>query len=269
MLATNLERRLLRLGGGLLTAGFALFAFITQLFHPHQDENNHPVIFDKYDHRTPGVRAHRPVPRRAIALGGFVALHRLLETRGTDVILARLALGATIATAAVWAVLQAVDGTALKEATEAWAHASGAEKTARFADAETVRWTEWGFQSYFRLLMGITFILNGVCSSAARRPRRRIGRRPGRAAVHDDRRRGRPHRPRQARRPDRATADADLRRRHRRGRPPSGDRVAAGGPARPSPSRRPACALPRRRTRAGIRENLEVCRCGVYRGGCR
>ena len=59
----------------------------------------------------------------------------------------------------MWAVLQAVDGTALKEATEAWAHASGAEKTARFADAETVRWTEWCLQSYFRLLMGITFIL--------------------------------------------------------------------------------------------------------------
>ena len=160
MLATNAQRGLLRLGGGLLAAGFILFALITQLFHPHEDENNHPVIFDKYDHTEAWVIVHiGQFLAVLIALAGFVALHRLLETRGKDVVLARLALGATIATGAVWAVLQAIDGTALKEATEAWAHASGAEKTARFADAETVRWTEWGLQSYFRLLMGITFIL--------------------------------------------------------------------------------------------------------------
>ena len=168
MSAPNPQRRLLRLGGGLLAAGFVLFAFITQLFHPHEDENNHPVIFEKYDHTDAWVIVHiGQFVAVLIALAGFVALHRLLESRGKDVILARLALGATIATAAVWAVLQAVDGTALKEATEAWAHASGAEKTARFADAEIVRWTEWGLQSYFRLLLGITFVLFGTALARA------------------------------------------------------------------------------------------------------
>jgi hypothetical protein len=169
MPTTNPQRRLLQIGGGLLAIGFVLFAFITQLFHPHEDENNHPVIFDKYDHSEAWVIVHiGQFVAVLIALAGFVALHRLLETRGKDVILARLALGATIATAAVWAVLQAVDGTALKEATEAWAHTSGAEKTARFADAETVRWAEWGLQSYFRLLMGITFVLFSTALVRAR-----------------------------------------------------------------------------------------------------
>ena len=36
------------------------------------------------------------------------------------------------------------------------------EKDLRFADAETVRWTEWGLQSYFRLLLGSAFVLFGA-----------------------------------------------------------------------------------------------------------
>lgn len=74
-----------------------------------------------------------------VALGGFLVLHRRLEARATTPVLARLALGSTIATGALWAVLKAIDGTALKETAEAWASASGAEKRARFGDAEAVR----------------------------------------------------------------------------------------------------------------------------------
>jgi hypothetical protein len=163
MHATNEQRGLLRLAGGLLLAGFVLFALVTQLFHPSQDENNHRVIFGKYDASDAWVAVHfGQFVAVLIALGGFIALHRFLETRGKDVVLTRLAFAATIATAAVWAVLQAVDGTALKEATDAWGQATTAEKDLRFADAETVRWTEWGLQSYFRLLMGLTFAVFGT-----------------------------------------------------------------------------------------------------------
>lgn len=159
------DRGLLRLAGGLLLGGFLFFAAVTMAFHPKHDENNHPVIFDKYDHSDAWVAIHiAQFVGVLIALGGFLVLHRFLETRGKDILLARLAFGATIATAAVWAALQAVDGTALKETVEAWAAASGPEKAARFGDAETVRWTEWGLQSYFRLLMGITFILYGTAA---------------------------------------------------------------------------------------------------------
>lgn len=50
----------------------------------------------------------------------------------------------------------------LKQAVDAWMSASGPEKEVRFADAETVRWTEWAFQSYFRLLLGLTLVLSGL-----------------------------------------------------------------------------------------------------------
>jgi hypothetical protein len=163
MRATDAQRSLLRLAGGLLISGFVLFALVTTLFHPSKDENNHPVIFGKYDESQAWVAVHMgQFVAVLIALGGFIVLHRFLETRGKDVLLARMAFAATIATAAVWAVLQAVDGTTLKEATDAWGVAAGPEKALRFADAETVRWTEWGLQSYFRLLMGLTFTLFGT-----------------------------------------------------------------------------------------------------------
>jgi hypothetical protein len=163
MHATDAQRGLLRLAGGLLIAGFALFGLITPLFHPKHDENNHPLIFGKYDDSQAWVAVHMgQFVAVLIALGGFIVLHRFLETRGKDVVLARLAFAATIATAAVWAVLQAVDGTALKEATDAWGTATGADKALRFADAETVRWTEWGLQSYMRVLLGATLLLFGA-----------------------------------------------------------------------------------------------------------
>src|SRR4051812_14561100 len=49
---------------------------------------------------------------------------------------------------ALYGVLQAVDGVALKHAVDAWANAPEAQKAARFASAETVRWLEWGMNSY-------------------------------------------------------------------------------------------------------------------------
>jgi hypothetical protein len=97
-----------------------------------------------------------------VALGGFLVLYRVLALRGEVPVLATCALAATVVTAAIWAVLQAVDGVALKHAVDAWAEASGPEKSIRFADAETVRWIEWGLQRYFRLLLGLTIVLFGV-----------------------------------------------------------------------------------------------------------
>ena len=162
------DRGLLKLAGGLLLGGFLALFVVTTAFHPSHDENNHPVIFGKYDQSDAWVTVHfGQFAAVMIALAGFVVLHHVLEARGRTPILARLAIASTIATAAVWAVLQAIDGVALKEATEAWAAASAPEKAARFGDAEAVRWAEWGLQSYFRLLLGATFILFGTAAARA------------------------------------------------------------------------------------------------------
>lgn len=163
------DRGLLKLSGALLAAGFVLLALVTKAFHPSHHENEHHIIFGKYADSDAWVAVHfGQFVAVLIALGGFLVLHRYLEARNIAPALTRLALGATIATAAVWAVLQAVDGTALKQASDAWSEASGTERDLRFADAEAVRWTEWGLQSYFRLLMGLVFVLFGTALGRAR-----------------------------------------------------------------------------------------------------
>ena len=95
-----------------------------------------------------------------MALGGLIILHQALRSRAAN--LSVFAAGLTVATAAVWAVLQAVDGITLKQAVDAWGAADGSERVVRSADAEIVRWTEWGAQSYFRVLMGAALLLFGV-----------------------------------------------------------------------------------------------------------
>jgi hypothetical protein len=81
-----------------------------------------------------------------------------------------LAAGGTVATAAVWAVLQGLDGIALKQTVDAWVAASGSEKATLFSDAETVRWLEWGFQSYFRVLFGLSLLAVGAAFLVGRSP---------------------------------------------------------------------------------------------------
>jgi drug/metabolite transporter (DMT)-like permease len=61
-----------------------------------------------------------------------------------------------------------VDGVTLKQTVDAWVAASGTEGATRFADAETVRWIEWGLQSYFRVLLGVVFLLLGAATVVSR-----------------------------------------------------------------------------------------------------
>jgi hypothetical protein len=58
---------------------------------------------------------------------------------------------------ALYGTLQARDGLALKQAVDAWARAPDAEKAARFASAETIRWLEWGVRSYQSFTPGLSF----------------------------------------------------------------------------------------------------------------
>jgi hypothetical protein len=163
------ERSTLRLAGGLLLGGFLLNLVVT-LFHPGGHENNHRVIFMKYADSDAWIAIHLgQFIAVFIALAGLLVLYRFLTLGGEGSLLSRFAIGATIATAAAFAILQAMDGVALKQAVDAWTDASGAQKAIRFDNAETLRWLEWGFQSYFRLLLGLTFLLFGAAILATRR----------------------------------------------------------------------------------------------------
>jgi hypothetical protein len=62
-------------------------------------------------------------------------------------------------TLALYGVVMAVDGVALKQAVNAWASAPDAEKAARFASAEAIRWIEWGARSCENFALGLALLL--------------------------------------------------------------------------------------------------------------
>lgn len=82
---------------------------------------------------------------------------------------------AAVVSLALAGVVYAVDGVALKQAADAWANAPAAEKGARFASAETMRWLEWGFRSYQTFMLGLALVLFGTAIVRTARITRPIG----------------------------------------------------------------------------------------------
>lgn len=161
------HRACLTLSSALLLGGFVMNAIQRGLFHPTGEADHHEAIFAKYAASQAWVATHfAEFILILVALGGLLVLCAVLREQTPT--LALLATGAVIATGAIWAVLQAVDGVTLKQAVDAWAAAPGLDKATRFADAEVIRWAEWGLQSYFRLILGAAFLLLGAAAVASR-----------------------------------------------------------------------------------------------------
>ena len=105
-----------------------------------------------------------------IFAGGFVALFRLLASSesGTTSALAWLGFALTIMAASTFAILQAVDGIALKRAVDPWyaipptSSSSSEEKAIAFRVAEAIRWTEIGINSFNRIIQGAVVIIFGA-----------------------------------------------------------------------------------------------------------
>jgi len=164
---TSADSGALTLSGALLLVGFVVNAIQRRLLHPTGEEDDHEAIFTEYAASDAWVATHlAEFVLVLVALAGLLVLCRAL--RPETPYLALLAAGAIIATGATWAVLQAVDGVTLKQAVDAWVAASGTEAALRFADAETARWIEWGLQSYFRVLLGMAFLLVGAAAVVSR-----------------------------------------------------------------------------------------------------
>jgi len=72
-------------------------------------------------------------------------------------------------------VLSAVDGVALKQATDAWASAPAAEQATRFASVEAIRWLEWGTNSYQSFMFGLALVLLAIVIVWTARVPRPIG----------------------------------------------------------------------------------------------
>src|SRR3954470_15040414 len=99
----------------------------------------------------------------AILLAGLLALFSALDVpAGAARWARRFGAASTVATLALYGVLQAVDGVALKQAVNSWVSAPDAEKAARFAGAEAIRWLEWGVRSYQDVALGLGLLLLAV-----------------------------------------------------------------------------------------------------------
>jgi hypothetical protein len=168
------DRWALRLSALLLVTG-ELVSFLMGNMHPGKVfANDHHAVFAEYAESTTWTAIHLgQFAGMALIIAGLVALFYALRLRpGAAGWISRFGVGAAVVALGLYAVLQAVDGVALKQVVDAWAQAPESEKTARFATAESVRWMEWAFRSYQSVVFGWALLLYGtVITWTARIPR--------------------------------------------------------------------------------------------------
>jgi hypothetical protein len=164
------EHSMLRMGSVAFLAG-VIITIVSTLFHAtSEDLTDHPVVFAAYAQSDPWIAAHigQFAGVMLIFAGGFVALFRLLilsESSAASA-LAWLGFAVTIMAASTFAILQAVDGIALKRAVDSWYNtttsAATEEKTIAFRVAEGIRWIEIGINSINRIIQGAVAIIFGI-----------------------------------------------------------------------------------------------------------
>jgi hypothetical protein len=178
------DRSLLRLSATMVVIGEVLFAIVT-LFHADGDANNHPAVFVEYASSSSWTAVHfGQFVFMAVLLAGLLVLSFALNVRsGALGLVGRFAAVSVVVALALYGVLQAVDGVALKQAVDAWANAPEAEKATRFASAETVRWLEWGVNQHQIFMFALALILLATVIVGTARVPRPIGYLMGLAAI--------------------------------------------------------------------------------------
>ncbi|MEY9586580.1 hypothetical protein [Sinorhizobium fredii] len=168
-----IDSRSLRMSAGLMLVGQLLYIAVTQL-HAGGDANDHSSIFAAYASNGIWTAVHlSQFASMVILLGGLLSLFYALDVQTESARWAgRFGAASAVAALALYGVLQAIDGVALKQAVDAWASAPDTEKTVRFASAEAIRWLEWGMRSYHDFALGVALLLFAAAAAgAARIPR--------------------------------------------------------------------------------------------------
>lgn len=159
------DRAGLRLAAGLLLGGQLLYILVTQ-FHAGGDANNHPEIFLHYAASSDWKGVHvAQFAAMAVLISGLLAFGTATNVsagatavRAASCHVTRTASALAGTALALYAALQAVDGVGNQQVDAAWAHAT-ADKPARFASAEAMRWLEWGMRSYHDYALGLAVLL--------------------------------------------------------------------------------------------------------------
>ena len=170
--SSDLERPMLRMGSIAFLAGLAIAVVSTIGLHPTgtgEELMNNPFIFGVYAEDPLWIASHigQFAGILLIFAGGFVALFRLIvkSESATASALSWLGLVTAVITASTFTILQAVDGIALKIASDTWYAIPATEderKAIYLGVAEGIRWNEWGLQSYYRMLSGAASLIFGV-----------------------------------------------------------------------------------------------------------
>jgi len=155
------DRNALRLSAVLLVSSFVVLVIAT-VFHPGgADPNDHPATFTQYAHSAGWTADHLvQFIGGAIGIAGLIVLFYALNLPdGMPRLAARIGVVSAGAALAISAIELAVDGVVLKRAVDAWVSAPDADKAARFASAEAVRWLEEATTSYLGFVLGFTLVL--------------------------------------------------------------------------------------------------------------
>lgn len=161
----RIDRISLRLSATLLLVGQLLYIAVTQ-FHAGGQANDHAAIFTEYAGSGMWKAVHvGQFASAAILLAGLLALFLSLEAQARWA--ARFGAASAVVALALYGVLQAVDGVGNKQVDDAWVSAPPAQKAARFASAEGMRWLEWGVRSYLDFALGLALVLLAVAVSRA------------------------------------------------------------------------------------------------------
>jgi hypothetical protein len=157
-----------KVGAVCAVAGSGLLLVGTYLHPLGADSNDAAAAFAEYAADRLWVASHlTQLAGVALLVAALLFLAQQLETaRGTA--WPRVAAGGAIASLAVAAALQAVDGVALKVMVDVWAAAPAAQQEATFLAAFAVRQVEIGLASMLSLLFGLTAIGYGIALLVAR-----------------------------------------------------------------------------------------------------
>ena len=163
----QINRSSLRIGSIAFIAGVVIVIVSTVLHPSREDPANHPLVFMEYANSNSWVAIHigQFVGGIMVFGGGSGVLHSFLMRTGSSITytLSWIGFAVAILTASAIAVLQAIDGIALKMAVDSWAAAPPSqEKSIMFRVAEGIRWLEYGTNSIFRILQGSVAAIFGV-----------------------------------------------------------------------------------------------------------
>ena len=171
------DHKLLRLSATLLVVG-ELLSLLAGALHPaRENPNNHTAVFAEYANSADWTAVHLgQFCGMVVIIAGLLVLFFALNIHsGTPGWAGRFAAVSAGVALALYGVLQAVDGVALKQAVDAWASAPETEKAARFASAEVIRWLEWGTRSYHSFMFGLSLVLFAIMIVGTARIPRPIG----------------------------------------------------------------------------------------------